>query len=403
MSKCKRGDKMHVLMLSSQYPPEEIAGLGMHVYGLATALSKKGHHISILTNNSSDSSEYEKINNISIYRVKTYPIEDTTWVNQVMQFNLAMIQRALQVILEINDIDLIHNHNWLTVIAANNLSKILDKPLVTTIHDTQYGKNFGELNEEEEYIFRQEEWLCNKSQQIITVSQAMSNELQSIFGLYANKIYVIPNGINYKEKQLADLNFKNICKFNILYLGRLVPEKGVDYLLEAVSILKNNGFEIHLKIAGSGEEENNLYNLAVKKNILEIVEFSGYVYFEEKKKLLAKASALVIPSYYEPFGIVALEGMAAGTPVVVSSTGGLNEIIQHGKNGLKFFPGDSERLAITLVQLLSDVKLQKQLILNGWKTIKEKYTWELVADKTIDIYRKVLQGGFINENINNKF
>ena len=148
--------------------------------------------------------------------------------------------------------------------------------------------------------------------------------------------------------------------------------------------------EAKLVVVGKGPEELYLRDYARRLGLEHKVYFTGFVDDETRNHLYHLCSVAVFPSLYEPFGIVALEAMALGKPVVVSDTGGLSEVVSHGLTGMKFPPGDSRALAGVLADILLDFNLAQNLAREG-KREADLYTWDRVAKSTSDVYREVLR------------
>jgi glycogen(starch) synthase len=173
----------------------------------------------------------------------------------------------------------------------------------------------------------------------------------------------------------------------VLYVGRLVYEKGPHILLEAASKLKH--LDLKYLIVGDGSMKPYLVDLSRRLGISDMVYFLGHISDSELATFYQWSSAAVFPSLYEPFGIVALEAMGAGIPVVVSATGGLDEIVQDGYNGLKFMPGSSDSLTYQLNRVITDKALSDWLVGNARQSV-EKYSWDGAAAETVAVYNKVL-------------
>lgn len=224
----------------------------------------------------------------------------------------------------------------------------------------------------------------------------MKNDLQRIFGLPFEKINVIPNGINLTnftgiEK---DYDFRRQFAMDnekiILYVGRLVYEKGIQYLIGSMPKILERYNDAKLVICGKGgmidELRQEAHNLGIEKKIY----FAGYCDSKKVQKMYKCADVAVFPSTYEPFGIVALEAMLAGIPTVVSDVGGLNEIIEHGVNGMKSYAGNSNSIADSVLSLLFDQKLCDTVSKNAVKKVKELYNWNKIAQDTHYVYEQAI-------------
>jgi glycosyltransferase involved in cell wall biosynthesis len=165
----------------------------------------------------------------------------------------------------------------------------------------------------------------------------------------------------------------------------------LNVLIGALPYVLKSGINAKIVAVGDGYAINRMKEVAWELGVYDKVYFTGYLSDEELNKAFKVSDVLVVPSLYEPFGMVALEGMINKLPVIVSDTGGLAEIIEDSVNGLKVPPNNSEALSKKLIALLSDENLKRRISKFGFKTAKEKYSWVKIAHETIDIYRKATE------------
>ena len=386
---------MKILMLSWEYPPRIIGGISRVVYDLAQNLGEFGNDVHVLTCWEPYSKEYEIDKNVTVHRVHVYNNPSNNFVEWVMQLNFAMIEYAIK-LAQNNGFDIIHAHDWLVAYAARVLKKAYSIPLITTIHATEYGRNNGIYTELQRTINNIEKWFVNESDRLIVNSNYMRDEIISIFNIDSNKISVISNGVdlNKFEKVSADEAFrKNYAAKNekiVFYVGRLVNEKGVHVLLNATHKILSAYNDVKFVIAGKGPCLNNLIELSQSLNIMDKVYFTGFVSEEVLLKLYKCSDIAVFPSTYEPFGIVALEGMVAGIPVVVSDTGGLREIVNHKEDGMKFYNGNSNSLADCIIELLKDENLSNKIRNVALQKVHRLYNWNNISGLISNEYKYVI-------------
>lgn len=386
---------MKILMISWEYPPKNVGGLSNHVYYLSQALSKKGHEIHVITCEEGTSPEEQNDNGVFVHRVSPYKIDTNDFIKWVMQLNFSIIEKASSLITKFGKFDLIHAHDWLSAFSAKNLKWSFKIPMVCTIHATEYGRNGGIKTDMQKYISSTEWMLTYESWKVVACSNYMRQQISDILQSPWNKIWVIPNGVN-TEKFNFDfdwINFRRRFASDnekiVFYVGRHVFEKGIHLLIEACPRILQSYNDTKIIIGGTGPMTEELKDRVQQMGIGSKVIFTGYISDEDRDKIYRVANAAVFPSLYEPFGIVALEAMAAGCPVVVSETGGLGEIVQHEINGLKAITASSESLAINVSRLLLDEGLSNYVKENGLKTVHEKYSWDKIADLTINMYSQV--------------
>ena len=387
---------MKILMLTWEYPPRIVGGIARVVHDLSQRLIKDGHDVTVITYKEGNVPYFEDDKGVKVYRVDNYMINPNNFIDWIMQLNFNMLAKANELIDKEGKFDVIHAHDWLVTYAAKSLKNSYDIPIVATIHATEAGRNSGIHDETQRYINDTEWMLTYEANEVIVNSNYMKCELQRNFGLPFEKINVIPNGVNltmYSGVE-KDYNFRrNFASDNekiILYAGRLVYEKGVQYLIGAMPKILQNYHDAKLVIAGKGGMYDELKEQVNYLGLGNKVYFTGYMDHKSLCKLYKCADISVFPSTYEPFGIVALEGMLAGNPVVVSDVGGLNEIVEHRVNGMKSYAGNSNSIADSILTLLFDHKLCNEISKNAKTKVKELYNWTKIAQDTHFSYQKAI-------------
>ncbi len=389
--------KSSVLMLSWEYPPRVVGGISSHVYDLSRALTRRGVNVHVVTCDFPDAPDYEEADGVHVYRFDSYNIPAYDFLSWVFAMNKSMLQRATDV-MDANDgrIDLIHAHDWLVAQAAFELKDRYEKPLVSTIHSTEAGRRGGIRSDYERTINEIEKQLVQQSWKVLCCSNYMADQVSKTFGADRSRVNVIRNGvdtsrfdvkINYElVKQRYALPNEKL----ILFVGRLVHEKGVHVLIGAVPKVLATYTNVKFVIVGEGGMKESLLSETWNFGVSHKVFFTGFV---DRKTLITlyKVSDLaVFPSLYEPFGITALEAMAAQVPVVVSDVGGLSEIVEHDKTGVKIYPNNSDSLAWGVVKVLTNPNYADSLRQNAYRKIVEEYNWDKIAGEVVEIYRQTL-------------
>ncbi len=387
---------MKVLMLTWEYPPKNVGGLAQHVFHLSKALAKHGVGVHVLTVGGNGTLPYEEHDGIKVHRVGPYSLSTPDFRTWILHLNFSLLEYAVTLINSLKSVDILHAHDWLVAYAGRALKHSFRLPLVATIHATEYGRNNGLHNDSQRYISDVEWWLTYEAWRVIVCSSYMEQELRGFFQLPADKITVVPNGINLEEITASFKHKKAIITGQgnekyIFFIGRLVREKGVQVLIDAAPKILARFPEARFVIAGTGPYEEHLRARTRDRGLEHRVYFAGYVNDQVKNRLLEQSTVAVFPSLYEPFGIVALEAMAAKTPVVVSDTGGLSEIVEHGINGLKCYVDSANSLADNIMAVLGDPVLAERLKTNAYEKAKTKYSWFTVAGKTLTVYEEVIQ------------
>lgn len=387
---------MKILMLTWEYPPRIVGGIARVVHDLSKRLIKDGHEVTVITYKEGNVPYFEDDKGVKVYRVDNYMINPNNFIDWIMQMNFNLLAKANELIDKEGKFDVIHAHDWLVAYAAKAIKNSYDIPIVATIHATEAGRNNGIHDETQRYINDTEWMLTYEANEVIVNSNYMKCELQRNFGLPFEKINVIPNGVNLTMYSGVEKDYdfrRNYAADNekiILYAGRLVYEKGVQYLVGAMPKILQNYHDAKLVIAGKGGMIDELKAQVEYLGLGNKVYFTGYMDHKSLCKLYKCADISVFPSTYEPFGIVALEGMLAGNPVVVSDIGGLNEIVDHGVNGMKSYAGNSNSIADSILTLLFDHKLGIEISKNAKAKVKELYNWTKIAQDTHFSYQKAI-------------
>lgn len=382
-------------MLSWEYPPRIIGGLSRVVSSLSKELAASGWSVDVVTADHPGTAEHEMDGAVSVHRVKTQTDTTPDFLTWVSRLNFGLLQYALKLQRQ-DPFAIVHAHDWMVGDAAWVMKAGFGLPIVTTIHATEAGRMHGIHSELQRYIHQLEWRLTYESWEVIVNSQHMYGELQRSFGLPANKIAVIPNGtdpsqfdFSFDGAQLRSM-YAGANEPIILYVGRLVMEKGVQILIDAASKVLPQYPQAKFLIVGTGYYLDDLRRQAAYLGIEHSVRFLGYVPDAELRQLYKIADVVAIPSLYEPFGIVALEGMAAQVPVVTSDTGGLRDFVENMVTGVTTYTGDSGSMAWGILEILRNPDLAKRLVHDAYQKVWHIYNWKVIAARTIEVYEKVI-------------
>jgi glycogen synthase len=386
------------MMFSWEFPPRVIGGISPHVFFLSRSLAKNGVKVHVVTCDFPNSPEHETIEGVEVYRIDSYKNPSPDFATWVYLMNLNMQKEAAAIASKLPEpIDVFHAHDWLVATTGIGLKHIFRKPLIVTMHSTEIGRRDGLHTTTERMIHETEAWLTYEAWRVICCSDYMVQHVKWAFGLPNDKLTMVPNGVNphvYQNHEKRDLNDYRL-KYAlpnekiVLYVGRLVYEKGIHVLINAIpKILAKT--DAKFVIVGSGYMQEQLSNIVKSMGLEHKVLFTGFVDEENLQKLQKVANVSVVPSLFEPFGIVALEAMAAKSPVVVSDTGGLGEIVQHDVTGVKAYPNNTDSLAWGIVKILTDERYARTIKENAYRIILEKYDWDRIAQQTRALYESVL-------------
>ena len=387
---------MKILMLTWEYPPRIVGGISKVVHDLSKRLIKDGHEVTVVTYKDGNTSEFENDKGVKVHRVNNYMINPNNFIDWIMQLNFNMIAKVNELIAKEGPFDVVHAHDWLVAYAAKTIKNSYDIPIVATIHATEAGRHRGIHDETQRYINDTEWMLTYEATEVIVNSNYMKNELQRLFGLPFEKINVVPNGVNltvYNGVE-RDYTFRRQYAMDnekiILFMGRLVYEKGIQNLIAAMPKVLANYHDAKLVIAGKGGMLDELKAQVDYLGINNKVYFTGYLNSKQVPKMYKCADIAVFPSTYEPFGVVALEGMLSGNPIVVSDVGGLNEIVDHRVNGMKSYAGNANSIADSILTLLFDQQLCSNIVKNAKAKVRNEYNWAKIAQDTHFTYQKAI-------------
>jgi glycogen(starch) synthase len=390
---------MRVLMLSWEYPPHVVGGLGKHVTELIPALARQGVEVHLLTPRWAGGEPREIAAGITIHRVDPGTYNDNLYTT-AWQTNLALEQYIERLWQEIGGFDLIHAHDWLVAFAASALKRKFRTPLLATIHATEKGRGRGNLwNDLSQAIHSAEWWLTYEAWRIIACSAFMAQEVIHYFNVPSDKVDVVPNGVDlapFRKYDGVDLSgFRAMYALPeeqiVFNVGRVVYEKGVHVLVEAVPRVLAAHPQAKFVIAGRGDMLDALRRRAWELGVGQKVLFCGYISDEDRNRLYKVAHCAVFPSLYEPFGIVALEAMAARCPVVVSEVGGLREVVRHGETGITVYPDNPASLAWGILHTLQHPEWTATRVENAARVVERDYNWDLIAQQTVAIYQRIIR------------
>lgn len=386
---------MRILMLAWEFPPKVVGGLARHVDELSVALVRAGHDVHVITASAENAPSFEVYKGIKVYRVNSQRTKHINFIDEIYNLNFGLLEHGID-ILRKEKFDFIHAHDWLVANAAITLKRAFGTPIITTIHATEWGRWSGIHNEIQNYI-HSTEWLLNyESIGTIVCSYYMKNELQNIFGLPSDKLFVLPNGVEAEkfDFNFDQWNFRRKFAYDheklVMSVGRMVPEKGFQVLSDAALDVIRNYHDVRFVIAGKGGMLDSLRARVERLGISDRVDFMGFMSDEDLNKLFIVSDVAVFPSLYEPFGITAIEGMAAGTPIVVSEAGGLGETVDHGYTGIKTYTGNSDSLAWGILELLYNPDYANYIRDNAYNKVRTVFNWDVIAADTTRVYNYLL-------------
>jgi glycogen(starch) synthase len=392
---------MRVLLISWEYPPVIEGGLGRHVRKLSESLVREGVEVHVLTRGGGHLPLEEERHGVVVHRVREpqFPKDINAFVRWVKAMNADMRELGDEVC-ERLEFDLVHSHDWLVASAASSIARRISRPWVTTVHATEFGRHQGWVQRyPQSHIHAVERWMVHRADHVITCSHYMRSHVSSVFGISRRRITVIQNGIDPRELEplapdlpLLRRRFAAPDERLVLLVGRLVYEKGFHLALDALAPVIRRLGNVRFVVAGTGTAESELKGQARRLGLARHGSFLGWVGDDMLHSLYRVAEVVIVPSIYEPFGLVALEAMASGCLCIVADTGGLREVVPgDGTVGLRFPSRDSAALEEVLLEVLTNDTARNQVVADAREHVL-RFDWAEVSRRTRLLYATVGAG-----------
>ena len=391
---------MRTLTFSWEYPPVIEGGLARHVRKLSENLVGEGVEVHVLTRGSERLATREERHGVIVHRVAepAFPRDVKAFVRWVASMNRDMGRRGCELDDELR-FDLVHSHDWLVAGAAEHVARRAARPWIATVHATEYGRHQGWVDKyPQSHIHAAERDMVRHADRIITCSRYMRSHVAKVFGIRSAKVIAMQNGIDPRDLEpVADdlgalrERYAKPHERLVLLVGRLVYEKGFHLALDALAPVVRELGNVRFVVAGTGTAEAELRRQAWRLGLHRTGVFLGWVGDDMLHSLYRIADLCIVPSIYEPFGIVALEAMASGCLCVVADTGGLREVVPgDGTVGLRFPSRDAAALQEILARVLTDDAERTQLVAEAREHVL-RFDWAEVARQTLGLYRSELR------------
>ena len=384
---------LHIVMVGWEWPPNHSGGLGVHSFELSRELTRLGHRITFLTPFSGpftpvDGVEFRypggpasRAQGATLAAIDYPPAYWTggtpgsPFVDATDGYNV-----WVSLLDGLGPVDIVHVHDWFGTVGGRTLADRLGVPMVMSVHSTEYDRSLGHPWE---HILYREQYGIDAASRVIAVSRHLRQQLIDRYHADPGKVRVIYNAVRPSGR----LEKLDVAKRVVLYVGRLAVMKGVDTYLRAASRIAASFPDVIFVVAGEGPEYNHLVQLAAALGIGDRVMFLGKVTEEERDLLLAGSSVFVLPSVVEPFGIAALEAMAAGVPTILSKTSGVAEVTS-GAFTVDFW--DADEFASRIAELLEYPTLRAAMGEQGrWEALREG--WPERARETVGVYLEAME------------
>ena len=377
---------------------KDTGGMNVYVLNLAKELGELGHTVDVFTrfHDPSDPRKVDMGSGATLIHVEAGPIgqqkSDLPMYIDEFVANVSATEKS-----EGRSYDIIHSNYWLSGKVGSILSRRWKIPHVVTFHTLAKTKLRARVGESESDLrISVEQEVMRESTDILVLTQAEKMDLENLYGISPEKVSVIPAGVDTdifypvpKLKARVGLGLPD--KETVMYAGRVEPIKGLDILLDSFKIL-NETRDVHLVVVGgslSGDRELDALRQRSKQlGILEKITFTGSVNQSELGRYYSAADVFVLPSHYESFGLVALEAMACGTPVVASRVGGIPSFVDDGETGYLITWRSAEPFADRIEMLLENLDL-RNFMSERARVKANSMNWSTVAAEVADYYCKL--------------
>ncbi len=392
-------------MFGWELPPQNSGGLGVACFNIAKALGEKNTEVIFVLPKKGDvyCSGFKVVFANIVFKVKQIDsllcsyltpqkysnilteIKINDFYGNTLFEEVVRYGKEIEKIVKNEKFDVIHAHDWLSFIAGVKAKEISNKPLVVHIHATEFDRTGGRgVNQ---VVYDIERLGMEKADKVIAVSQLTKNTIIEHYKIGADKIEVVYNAHMEDKIKKHKNTLKDILKRPIVaFAGRITIQKGPDYFIEAAKKCLEYNPEIIFVMAGSGDMKNQMIEKVANFKISDNFLFADFLRGDEIEKLYQAADLFVMPSVSEPFGLMALEAIQNGTPVLISKQMGAGELLTHC---LKVDFWDTDEMASKILSVVEHRELKECLLENGTKNLS-RFSWRNSAKKCIEIYKNII-------------
>lgn len=366
-------------------------GLGAHVLALTQAQAQRGHEVTVITQAEyGEVGSHEHVNGVEVIRVANhYP--DAQMVHESFGYWVHGFALASQTACDLmsRNPEIVHGHDWIAASQLFVAAKRFSVPSILTVHATEFGRHNGWLTSRlSQIVYANERRAVQSADSVIVCSEFMTHEIRTGYGVEPQNLNVIANAVS-PLLSVPDRRVNSSKNIVVGFIGRLEWEKGVHHIIDAMELI--NDETVTLEIVGSGSQLGSLEEKVNRKGLCDRVSFLGHIKDSDRVKVVESWNMAVIPSSYEPFGIVALELGQVGIPIIASNVGGLTNIISSSEFGYLVDEINGGSIAR---EIKSIAKNQAESIAKADRLrsrIAANFTWETVVDLTDSVYEKVIQ------------
>jgi len=398
---------LRVLMFGWEFPPRSSGGLGVACFGLSRALAQEGVKVRFVLPKRMDPDvtymdfSFADVPDIIATGVNSllYPyVTEGSYLSSYYavgggMYGSSLFEEVLLYASKAADIartssfDIIHAHDWLSFLAGLEAKRVSGKPLVVHVHATEYDRSGG--TSANPRVFEIEKKGMQEADKVIAVSSWTKHIIVEKYGISPDKVEVVHNGVETHDFKPLPSNLdalKRAGKKIILFHGRITLQKGPDYFVRTAKRVLEYCPEALFIVSGIGDMLPQMIRETVALGISDKVFFVGALWDEERDRVYQAADVVMMPSVSEPFGIVPLEALANGAPVLISKQSGVAEVLSHA---LKSDFWDIDEMANQIVVMLRNDSLKETLRKNGGKEV-ETITWSKAAQKLLGVYQSLV-------------
>lgn len=394
--------KLRICLISSEYPPETgWGGIGTYTHNLAYGLASAGHNVTVISQATDRPVQYDD-KGVNIYRIfdKKLPIKGISRILNIVSMGLfapwwhskSFFLKLEGLIKQRGYFDIIEGPLWLGECCA--YSKKIQTPLIIRLQ-TPIFKSREILGLPPSRIEFLEKKSLQKANKIIAISDSIAQLVSKKYRIDPQKIIVSPLGINCPPI-IRPLFRKN--SYKLLYVGRLEQRKGTQELVEALPEILSQNHKITVDIVGQDchQAPGNIsyfeyFAKKVPEKFRNRVKFHGFVSDWDLQEFYRNCDLFIAPSRYESFGLIFLEAMAYGKPVIGTKTGGISEIVADGKVGLLVEVNNPGQIAKSVLKIFASEQLREKLGKQSFKHVREKFTKEQMVESTLKIYKRTIR------------
>jgi glycosyltransferase involved in cell wall biosynthesis len=377
---------MNIVITTDYFPPHIGGGVEVVTYHLARELTQLGHTVAVVTLNTDNSKRLENLDGVLVYRASQIELTQRLGIQSAFSFEaVKLIDDACRNA----DAHILHANNlyFSTTLAACFVSKLRKLPLVTTLHVTDTAQLGGYIAWfARMYERSMGQMVLNCSKRVVAVSRAVMRQAED-FGVAPSRLSVVPNAVDLEQfTPLGHANREN-DKVRVGFVGRLLSNKGPQFLLEAAAQAVKECPNLEFFLVGEGPLRNYLDQQVNRLGLNDHLHFLGII--PDVAEFLRQCDVFVRPSLTEGMPLTVLEAMATGVPTIASRVGGTPEIIIDGENGFLIEPKNICQLRDCLVRLATDEELRWSMGQRGRTYVEERYSWRSVAVEMVRVYEQI--------------